>query len=123
MIFRFEGRSTDSRVGLRVTNTFVDLEPPLVLDMEVIDPDSVVIPTWTIHNIGEGNRGVQFDVTKNGYYIVKVWIDPLLSGPIPAPFQIHLSGNVGWPQPRLFPIPDPPPLGIPDTSGRPGRIS
>jgi hypothetical protein len=114
LVFRFEGRRTDSRVGLRVTNTFVDLEPPLILEMEVRDPDNVVIPTWTIHNIGEGNRGVQFDVTKNGYYIVKVWAEPL-SGPFPAPFQIHLAGNVGWPQPLLFPIPDPPDEGIPDT--------
>ena len=114
LIFRFEGRRTDSRVGLRVTNTFVDLEPPLVLEMEVWDPDNVEIPTWTIHNIGEGNRGVQFDVTKNGYYIVKVWAEPL-SGPFPAPFQIHLAGNVGWPQPLLFPIPNTPPGGIPDT--------
>jgi hypothetical protein len=114
LIFRFEGRRTDSRVGLRVTNTFVDLEPQLVLDMEVIDPDSVVIPTWTIQNIGEGNRGVQFDVTKNGYYIVKVWADPDLST-FSAPFQIHLAGNVGWPQPLLFPIPNTPPDGIPDT--------
>lgn len=114
LIFRFEGRSTDSRVGLRVTNTFVDIEPPLVMDMEVIDPENVVTPTWTIHNIGEGNRGVQFDVTKNGKYIIKVWADPLLST-FPAPFQIHLAGNVGWPQPLLFPIPNPPPGGIHDT--------
>jgi hypothetical protein len=114
VIFRFEGRSTDGRVGLRVTNTFVDMEPRLVLDMSVIDPEQVEIPTWTIFNMGEGNRGVQFDVTKNGFYIVKVWAEPL-SGPFPAPFQIHLAGNVGWPRPLLYPIPDPPTLGYPDT--------
>lgn len=111
--FVFLGRSTDGRVGLRVTNTFVDPEPPLVLDMKVWDPQGTEIPTWTIHNIGEGNRGVQFDVTQNGFYRVMVWADPNLSNP-PAPFQIHLAGNVGWPQPLLFPIPNTPPQGDPD---------
>ncbi len=35
----FRDARTDGRVGLRVTNTLVDLEPPLILDMEVIDPE------------------------------------------------------------------------------------
>ncbi len=114
VVFRFEGRSADGRVGLRVSNTLVNIEPPLILDMAVFDPDQAEIATWTIFNLGEGNRGVQFDVTRNGQYSVKVWAEPE-SHKFPAPFQIHLSGNVGWPQPLLYPIPDPPPLGIPDT--------
>ena len=109
--FRFAGRSTDGRVGLRVTNTLVRFGPPLILEMSVFDPDKAEIATWTIQNIGEGNRGVQFDVTKNGYYTVKVWAKPE-SESFPAPFQIHLAGNVGWPQPLLYPIPDIP--GTPD---------
>ena len=68
--------------------------------MEVIDPTSQVIQTWTIHNIGEGNRGVQFDVIKDGYYKVKVWAEPTAIGPpyptpLPAPFQIHLPSVEG----------------------------
>ncbi len=113
VLFRFAGRSTDGRVGLRVANTLVNIEPPLTLDMAVFDPDEAEIATWTIFNLGEGNRGVQFDVTRNGFYTVKVWAEPE-SHKFPAPFQIHLSGNVGWPQPLLYPIPDPPPNGYPD---------
>jgi len=114
VLFQFEGRSTDGRVGLRITNTMVSFEPPLILDMAVFDPDNMGIATFTVHNMGEGNRGVQFDVTKDGYYLVKVWPEPG-SGPFPAPFQIHLAGNVGWPRPLLYPIPSPPAGGIPDT--------
>ncbi|MDX1699929.1 MAG: T9SS type A sorting domain-containing protein, partial [Melioribacteraceae bacterium] len=100
--FRFLGERTDSRVGLRVTNTSFGFAP-LYLNLSVTDPENVPVPPFTIHNMGIGNAGMQFDVLKQGYYIVKVWCESNSPGPFPSPFQIHLAGNVGDPLKRIFP--------------------
>ncbi len=100
--FQFLGERTDSRVGLRVTNTSFGFAP-LYLNLSVTDPDFIPIPPFTIHNTGIGNAGIQFDVLKQGYYLVRVWCESNSPGPFPSPFQIHLAGNVGDPRKRIFP--------------------
>ncbi len=105
--FTFEGRQTDSRVGLRVINTRFGFAP-LYLDLAVYDPDLVYIPPFEIHNLGIGNAGMQFDVIKDGTYTIKVWAKSDSPGPWPSPFQIHLAGNVGAPLKRIFPPVGPP---------------
>ncbi|MFW9929221.1 MAG: SBBP repeat-containing protein, partial [Candidatus Thorarchaeota archaeon] len=100
--FQFLGEKTDSRVGLRVTNTSFGFAP-LYLNLSVTDPDFIPVPPFTIHNTGIGNAGIQFDVLKQGYYLVKVWCESNSPGPFPSPFQIHLAGNVGDPLKTIFP--------------------
>jgi Beta-propeller repeat/Secretion system C-terminal sorting domain len=102
LIFTFLGERTDSRVGLRVTNTSFGFAP-LYLNLSVTDPENVPVPPFTIHNTGIGNAGIQFDVLKEGIYTVKVWCESNSPGPFPSPFQIHLAGNVGDPRKRIFP--------------------
>jgi len=107
LLFTFEGRQTDSRVGLRVINTRFGFAP-LYLDLAVYDPDLVYVPPFAIHNVGIGNAGMQFDVIKDGTYTIKVWAKSDSPGPWPSPFQIHLAGNVGAPLKRIFPPTGPP---------------
>ncbi len=97
VVFEFEGRSTDGQVGLRVVNTRLHglNAPPLTLETEIIDPDGSVITPFTLPLMGTGNAGHQFMVLKNGRYTVKVFADEGSQGTFPAPFQIHLAGNVG----------------------------
>ena len=98
--FQFEGKSTDGKVALRVSNTKIATVLPLDLSENVTiqDPDSVTILGFTLFNIGSRNFGKQFNVTKNGPYSIKVAASS--NSTFPAPFQIHLAGNVGLPSQR-----------------------
>jgi hypothetical protein len=105
IIFQFEGKRTDGRVVVRVFNTTMVDNQPFPLDftnsVTLEDPDGEPVLGATLLLIGTGNFGKQFDVTKDGIYTIKVAADS--SSTFPAPFQIHLAGNVGSPSPRDFP--------------------
>jgi len=105
--FLFQGRSTDGRVAVRVLNTrLTGASPaPLTLQVQVFDPQLNLVPAFQMHNLGEGNDGVQFDVLQDGVYTIRVTALPESTGPFPAPFQIHLAGDVGHPRKLINGIP------------------
>ncbi len=95
-IFTFIGKSTDGTAGLRVMNTN-PFPVPLRLQATIIGADGAIINTDPPMNIGSGNEGFQFPVSKDGLYMIVVsHRDGLIFKP--GPFQIHLSGNVGIPR-------------------------
>src|SRR5262249_11887046 len=113
--FVFVGHSSDGMVGLRVLNSSLNFTRPLSLDTNILVfapvlPSSTNVPTHTfesvaplfqLQNLGFGDGGVQFNVSRDGLYVVVV-SEPVRSpGPFSAPFQIHLAGNVGLPRKRF----------------------
>ncbi len=110
MFFRFEGRSTDGKVGLRVLNTRVTNAafPPITLKVKIIDPVGTEIVPFSISGIRSGDVGKQFDVTQDGTYEVEVSADPSSPGPFPAPFQIHLAADAGLPRKLINGVPEVP---------------
>lgn len=101
LTFIFEGRSPDEMVGLRINNTKknIDQQFPLKLTAKVIDPENTTVGLFPLPNIHRDNFGAQFQVSKNGLYRIKVFLkEDSLATRYPAPFQIHLSGDVGLPR-------------------------
>ena len=105
--FMFLGQSADGRTGLRTLNTAmgsVAAGPLRLADgVRVFQPGpaggnfEVVLP-FHLPNQGAGDEALQFDVLRNGVHVIVVGADPSSYGPFPAPFQVHLSGNVGLPR-------------------------
>ena len=102
---------TDGYLGLRTLNTTLDLTRPLQLigGLRVFEPTLIPqvtpvarffdqMPPFPIPNLGFGEEGGQFNVSRNGLYIFALEPDVTSPGPFPAPFQIHLAGNVGLPR-------------------------
>ena len=105
VIFKFEGKSTDGTVVFRASNTRISglNFPPLYLAAKVFNPADGEKTPFNLPNIGIGNVAKQFDVVQDGEYTIKVFAEESSSGPFPAPFQVHLAGNVGLPGLRDFP--------------------
>jgi len=101
LAFTFEGRSVDEMVGLRITNTKKNLDQqfPLKLTAKVFDPDNTNVGLFPLPNIHRDNFGAQFQVSKNGLYRIEVFLkEDSAATRYPAPFQIHLAGDVGLPR-------------------------
>ncbi|HUF61291.1 MAG TPA: SBBP repeat-containing protein, partial [Verrucomicrobiales bacterium] len=105
--FAFLGRSTDGLMGLRVLNSELRFPAPLLFDAEdvvVFEPGGGSAPLqrigapFHIPNLGPGNQGVQFNVSRNGLYVIAIEPNAGSPGPFPARYQFHLTGNVGLPR-------------------------
>lgn len=114
--FAYIGRSTDGMVGLRVLNSALGVPTPLFFDgndVVVFEPGGGSAPlqragAFTIPNLGTGNRGVQFNVSKNGLYVITIGPNASSPGPFPAVYQLHLAGNVGLPRKLINGTPEAP---------------
>ena len=100
--FFFRGRRTDGMAGLRVLNTAQTFSTPLRFEdqVSVFEPDSALAAfqaTLPFHflNVPYGGEGLQFNVRRDGLHLIVVEVQTNSVGPFPAPFQIHLAGNVG----------------------------
>ncbi|MDA0811825.1 MAG: hypothetical protein O3C21_05465 [Verrucomicrobia bacterium] len=105
--FSFLGKSSDGLMGLRVLNSELGFPGPLLFDAEdvvVFEPGGGSAPLqrtgapFHIPNLGSGNQGVQFTVSKNGLYVFAIGPNASSPGPFPARYQFHLAGNVGLPR-------------------------
>jgi hypothetical protein len=119
--FVYLGRSTDGLLGLRTLNPSLAFPQPLRLEDGLTAFQPTLIPQsspvaiffdqmlpFTIFNLGFGNEGKQFNVTRNGLYVFVLEPGASSSGPFPAPFQIHLAGNVGLPRKLVNSVPEVP---------------
>lgn len=105
--FAYLGRSSESLMALRILNSDVQFPQPLRFetdDVNVFEPElgsgllKLVGAPFHIPNLGSGNQGVQFNVSKNGAYMFAVEASANSPGPFPARYQLHLAGNVGQPR-------------------------
>ena len=106
--FMFQGQSTDGRTVLRTLNSALRAlatSPPLRLSgqVRVFQPNSngvgfEAMTPFQLLNLLAEDQGLQFDVSRDGLYVIVVGSEGSSSGPFPAPFQIHLAGNVGLPR-------------------------
>lgn len=114
--FMFLGQSTDGRTGLRTLNTalgaLAGARPVRLPDqVKVFQPVlagsgfDAVLP-FHIPNQAPGDEGLQFDVLRDGPYVIVVESDVASPGPFPAPFQVHLAGNVGLPRKLINGLPE-----------------
>jgi uncharacterized repeat protein (TIGR03803 family) len=112
--FFFLGKSEDGMVGVRTLNTSLAFPQPLSLETNlfVFEPNlpaslfREITTPFHIQNLGFGDEGVQFNVSQEGLYIVCVEAGTNSVGPFPAPFQIHLAGNVGLPRKLINGVPE-----------------
>lgn len=97
----FRGKAEDDKVALRVINTSLlgGNSNPIKIKAEVWDTSGIpIVPTALLGEMGDGNVGFQFEITQNGDHTIVVEAEDDSPGPFPAPFQVHLSGNIGDPK-------------------------
>ncbi|HUF62790.1 MAG TPA: SBBP repeat-containing protein, partial [Verrucomicrobiales bacterium] len=115
--FAFLGKSSDGMLGLRVLNSELRFPAPLRFDLNdvtVFEPGGGsarlqrIGAPFTLPNLGPGNQGVQFNVTRDGLYVMAIEPSESSPGPFPARYQLHLAGNVGLPRKLVNDVPEAP---------------
>lgn len=113
--FVFSGQAVNGMAGLRVLNSASAFPAPLRLDgqVSVFEPDVATgglqpVSPFTFFNTPFGSGGLKFNIRRDGLHLIVVEAQTNSPGPFPAPFQIHLAGNMGAARKVINGAPEPP---------------